>query len=47
MQGEKMLERYFKNTDTVNVDLSALPVGFYATIALGDDGRVYGLKIYR
>ncbi len=47
MQGEKMMERYFKNTDTVNIDLSALPVGFYAMLALGDDGRVYGLKIYR
>lgn len=47
MEGSKMLERYFKDTDRVNLDLSALPAGFYAVLALGEDGRVYGLKLYR
>jgi len=47
MEGSKMLERYFKDTDRVNLDLSFLPAGFYAMLALGDDGRVYGLKLYR
>ncbi len=47
MEGSKMLERYFKDIDRVNLDLSALPAGFYAVLALGEDGRVYGLKLYR
>lgn len=47
MQGARMMERYFNNTDVINLDISALPVGFYAMLALGDDGHVYGLKIFR
>ncbi|MDE7402039.1 MAG: Spi family protease inhibitor [Muribaculaceae bacterium] len=47
LQGPKMMERYFRNTDTVNLDLSALPVGFYALMAVSDQGKVYGMKIYR
>lgn len=47
MDGSKMLERYFKNIDRINLDLSSLPTGFYAVLALGEDGRVYGLKLYR
>lgn len=47
MQGARMMERYFNDTDVVNLDISALPVGFYAMLALGDDGHVYGLKIFR
>lgn len=41
------MERYYRDTDTVNIDLSSLPSGFYVMMALGDDGRVYGLKLYR
>lgn len=47
LQGLRVLERYYRDTDTVNIDLSSLPSGFYVMMALGDDGRVYGLKLYR
>lgn len=47
LQGSKVMERYYKGTDTVNIDISSLPAGFYVMMALGDDGRVYGFKLYR
>lgn len=47
MQGTKMQERYFKDTDTVYLDLSALPMGYYAVMALGEDGHIYGIKLRR
>lgn len=47
IQGSKMIERYFKDTDTVNLDISSLPVGFYALLALSEDGHIYGLKVFR
>lgn len=47
MQGARRMERYFKNTDTVNLDLSSLPVGFYAMMALGEHGHIYGMKLFR
>lgn len=47
MDGTRRMERYFKNTGTINLDLSALPTGFYAVLALGDNGEVYGFKLFR
>lgn len=47
MNGQKMIEKYFKNTDVVNLDISSLPGGFYALMALSDNGNVYGMKIFR
>lgn len=47
LQGHRVIERYFKNTNTVNLDLSSLPVGFYALMVLGEDGKIYGYKVYR
>lgn len=47
LSGNKVMERYYKNTDTINLDISALPSGFYALLALGSDGKVYGIKLYR
>lgn len=47
MDGMAKLEKYYKDTDVVNIDISALPVGFYAMLALSDDGHVYGMKIFR
>lgn len=47
LQGMKVMERYYKDTDTVNIDLSSLPSGFYVMMSLGEDGHVYGIKLYR
>lgn len=47
MQGMRVMERSFKDSDLINLDISSLPAGFYAMLALGDDGHVYGIKLYR
>lgn len=47
MTGARMSEKYFKNTNSVNLDLSSLPQGFYAMLAQGENGKVYGFKLYR
>ena len=47
LQGSKVMEHYFKNTDTANLDLSSLPTGFYVLLALDENGKVYGIKLYR
>lgn len=47
LQGAKVMERYFSDTDTANLDLSALPAGFYVMLGLGEEGHVYGFKLAR
>lgn len=47
MQGLRLIERYYKNTAVINIDLSSLPGGFYAMLALGESGKVYGFKLFR
>lgn len=47
LQGTRMQEKYYKDTNVINLDLSSLPSGFYVMMALGDDGRVYGFKLFR
>lgn len=47
MQGARMQEKYYKDTNSIAIDISSLPSGFYALMVLGKDGKVYGLKLYR
>lgn len=47
MSGALGIEKYYKETNMVNIDLSSLVPGFYAVIALSDEGKVYGMKLYR
>lgn len=47
LQGMKETERYFTDTDTAVLDLSALPTGYHVIFAIGSQGEVYGLKIAR
>ncbi len=47
MQGLRQMEKYFKNTNLVNLDLSSLPVGVYAMIAMDNNGKLYGFKLFR
>ncbi len=47
VQGKREQERYFRNTDTVNLDLSALPAGYYVLVALDEAGKLYGVKLAR
>lgn len=47
MNGGMGMERYFKETPVVNIDLSALTPGFYVGLVLSDSGKIYGFKLYR
>lgn len=47
MQGLRQLEKYFKDTNVVNLDMSSLPAGFYAMVAMGENGKIYGFKLNR
>ncbi|MDE6717020.1 MAG: Spi family protease inhibitor [Muribaculaceae bacterium] len=47
LNGALGTEKYFRDTQTVNVDLSALAPGFYAGLVLGESGKIYGFKLYR
>lgn len=46
IQGARQQERYF-NTDVINLDLSALPAGYYVLLALDENGQVFGIKLPR
>lgn len=45
--GMQMMEKYYKDTAFVNIDLSQLGSGYYVMLALSDEGKVYGIKLYR
>lgn len=47
LAGNKVLEKYFKDTQTVNVNLEALPNGYYVCLILDEDGKIYGFKLAR
>jgi len=47
MQGLRQMEKYFKGTNVVNLDMSSLPAGFYAMLAIDENGKVYGFKLNR
>ena len=47
MQGLRQIEKYYKGTNVINMDLSSLPAGFYAMVAMDVDGRLYGFKLHR
>lgn len=47
MNGALGTERYFRETQVVNLDISSLVPGFYAGLVLSDSGKIYGFKLYR
>lgn len=47
MQGLRRIEKYYKGTNVINMDLSSLPAGFYAMVAMDAEGKLYGFKLYR
>lgn len=47
LQGTRLSEKTYSSSDTINLDLSAQPSGFYVVLALGEDGEIYGFKLYR
>ncbi len=47
IDGMQMMEKYYKETSFMNLDMSALASGYYVALALADSGQVYGLKLYR
>lgn len=47
MSGMQVMEKYYKETNVMNIDLEALGSGYYVGMALSDKGNVYGFKLYR
>lgn len=47
LDGSRSMEKYYRSTSDVNLDLSALSPGFYICMALGEDRKIYGVKLYR
>ena len=47
LAGMQMMEKYYKETSLMNLDMSALGSGYYVALALADSGKVYGFKLYR
>lgn len=45
--GMQMMEKFYKDTALVNIDMSQLGSGYYVMLALSDEGKVYGIKLYR
>jgi len=45
--GMQMMEKYYRETALMNLDISALGSGYYVALALADSGKVYGFKLYR
>ena len=45
--GMQMMEKYYKETSLMNIDMSVLGPGYYIGLALADSGNVFGFKLYR
>lgn len=47
INGSMAQERYYKGVSTVNVNLEALPGGYYVGLVMCKDGKIFGFKLYR
>ncbi len=47
LDGSLKYEKYYKDTNTASLDLSALPNGYYVMMLLSDSGNIFGKKISR
>lgn len=47
VHGAKMQEKYFSDTNLLNLNLESLPNGFYVALALTESGNIYGFKLFR
>ncbi|MDE6340224.1 MAG: Spi family protease inhibitor [Muribaculaceae bacterium] len=47
LNGMQMLEKYYKDTQVMNLDMEGVASGFYVGLSLSDSGKVYGFKLYR
>lgn len=47
VSGMQMMEKYFKETRVMNIDLSALLPGYYIGLGMADSGKIYGFKFCR
>ena len=45
--GMQMMEKYYKETSLMNIDMSVLGSGYYMGLALAESGNVFGFKLYR
>lgn len=47
IDGAKGMEKYFSDTDVINLNIESLPSGYYAGLVLCEAGKIYGFKLYR
>lgn len=47
VQGARQMEKYFKNTNLINLDLSSLVAGYYILFVVDENGKVFGIKLPR
>ena len=47
LDGSMGMEKYFRETPVVNLDVSSLVPGFYIGLVLSDSGKIYSFKLYR
>ena len=47
MSGSLDIEKYYKETPVVNLNIESLPGGFYVGVALTESGKIYGFKLFR
>lgn len=47
MNGMQTMEKYYRDTPVMNLDMGGLGSGYYVALALADSGKVYGFKLYR
>lgn len=47
INGGMAQEHYYKGVSTVNVNLEALPGGYYVGLVMCKDGKIFGFKLYR
>lgn len=47
LNGMQMMEKYYRGTNIVNLDMGVVAPGYYVALALADSGKVYGFKLSR
>ncbi len=47
LSGIQVMEKYYKDTQILNLDMGAIGSGYYVGLVLSDSGKVYGFKLYR
>lgn len=47
LNGMQVMEKYYKDTPILNLDMGVTGSGYYVGLVLSDSGKIYGFKLYR